>query len=157
MPEPRDHTAIARTIIEANLYLVLGTADASGMPWVSPVYYASAGYAEFFWVSSPESRHSRNLAARPEVSLVIFDSGAAIGTGQAVYMSAAAEVLTGPGLERALAVYSQSALARGGRAFHAADVQPPAPYRLYRAAASEHWILDPDPDRRGDHRVRVTV
>ena len=61
----QDLGAIARTIIEANMYMVLGTADKTGRPWVSPVYYAFAGYNEFYWVSSPEARHSRNLATRP--------------------------------------------------------------------------------------------
>jgi hypothetical protein len=40
------------------------------------------------------ARHSRNLAARPQVSIVIFDSHARIGMGQAVYVSAVAEELT---------------------------------------------------------------
>ncbi len=82
--------AIARSIIDSNLYVTLGTADAEGRPWVSPVYYASAGYMEFFWASSPKATHSRNIAVRPEISMVIFDSQAAIHTGQAVYMSAVA-------------------------------------------------------------------
>ena len=56
---------IARTIIDANLYMTLGTADEAGRPWVSPVYYAFAGYEEFFWVSSPEATHSRHLPGRP--------------------------------------------------------------------------------------------
>ena len=43
-----------RHIIEANRYLVLATADATGRPWSSPVYFAHIGYTEFFWVSSPE-------------------------------------------------------------------------------------------------------
>ena len=79
------------------MYMVLGTADESGQPWVSPVYYASAEYKEYYWVSSPEVRHSRNIAIRPQVSIVIFDSQAPIGTGQGVYMSAIAEELTGAG------------------------------------------------------------
>ncbi len=53
---------LARTIIDSNMYMVLGTADESGQPWVSPVYYASAGYKEFYWVSSPEVKHSQNIA-----------------------------------------------------------------------------------------------
>ena len=150
-------SAIARAIIDANLYGVLGTADTSGLPWVSPVYYAAAHYSEFFWVSSPHARHSLNLAARPQLSLVIFNSQAPIGTGQAVYVSAVAEALPEVDMERGLDIYSRSALAHGGRAFTPADVQAQASRRLYRAIASEHWILDPDPSRPGDNRIRVTV
>ncbi len=142
--------AIARAIIDANLYMVLGTADESGHPWVAPVYYASTDYKEFYWVSSLEAQHSRNLALRPQLSIVIFDSQVPIATGQAVYMAAVAQALTGADLDRGLDIYSRSALARGGRAWKKQDAQPPAPYRLYRATASEQWILDPSasPDRR---------
>ena len=38
----------ARGIIDANLYLVLATADVTGRPWSSPVYFAHSGYAELF-------------------------------------------------------------------------------------------------------------
>jgi nitroimidazol reductase NimA-like FMN-containing flavoprotein (pyridoxamine 5'-phosphate oxidase superfamily) len=65
----KDPAAIAREIIDANLYMVLGTADETGRPWASPVYYAVAGYREFYWVSSPGATHSRNIAGRPEVSV----------------------------------------------------------------------------------------
>ena len=70
--------------------------DAAGRPWVSPVYFAHAGFAEFFWVSSPDATHSRNIAARPEVGIVVFDSQVAIGTGQGVYMPAIAKLLEKP-------------------------------------------------------------
>ena len=61
-------------IIEASRYLVLATADKAGRPWSSPVYFAHIGFTEFFWVSSPDATHSRNIAVRPEVGIVIFDS-----------------------------------------------------------------------------------
>ena len=77
---------VARAIIDGNRYMVLGTADQGGRPWVSPVYYAPSGYSELFWVSSPKAQHSRNLAARREVSIVVFDSQAPVGDGQGVYM-----------------------------------------------------------------------
>jgi len=35
--------AHARVIIEANLYLTLGTADSDGRPWTSPVYFRPGG------------------------------------------------------------------------------------------------------------------
>jgi len=91
MNQQEDLGAVARGIIDSNRYMVLGTADETGRPWVSPVYFAAAGYAEFYWVSSPEATHSRNVAARSQLSIVVFDSQVPIGTGQGVYMSAVAE------------------------------------------------------------------
>ena len=102
-----DVAAIARAIVDSNRYMTLGTADAGGLPWVSPVWYAPEGYSEFFWVSAPEARHSRNLAARPQIAIVIFDSGAPVGTGQGVYMRAIAEQVAEPELERGIEVFSR--------------------------------------------------
>jgi hypothetical protein len=153
MSQGQEFGDIARAIIDSNLYMVLGTADESGQPWVSPVYYAAADYKAFYWVSSIETQHSRNLATRPQLSIVIYDSHALIGTGQAVYMSAHAAALTGADLDRGLDIYSRSALNHGGRAWTKQNALPPAPYRLYRAIASQQWILDPTASI--DERVQV--
>jgi uncharacterized protein YhbP (UPF0306 family) len=142
-----DLGAIARAIIDSNMYMTLGTADENGRPWVSPVYYVPEGYVDFYWVSSPEAKHSRNLAARPEVSIVIFDSRTPVGSGQGVYMSAVAEDLMGDDIERGIAVFSRRSEAHGAGEWNLEDVRPPARHRLYRATASEHFVLDPQ-DRR---------
>jgi uncharacterized protein YhbP (UPF0306 family) len=154
MDQP-DLGTIARTIIDTIMYMVLGTADESGQPWVSPVYFASAGYIEFFWVSSPETRHSRNIATRSQVSLVVFDSKVPISTGQGVYMSAVAEELFGVELERAIVIYSHTSLKHGGPAWKLEDVQAPTLYRLYRATAQEYWVLDPT--SHPNQRTLVTI
>jgi hypothetical protein len=143
---------LARAVVDANLYMTLGTAGEAGRPWVSPVYYAPLGYTEFVWVPSPEARHSRNIAVRPQLSIVIFDTHAPINTGQGVYIAAFAEELTGADLERALDAYSRRAEAHGGRAFTRDDVRPPARHRLYGAKASEHFVLSPR-----DERIRVSL
>jgi len=151
----QDLGELARTIIDSNSYMVLGTADESGLPWVSPVWYAPAEYREFFWVSSPEARHSRNLTTRPQISIVIFDSQVPIGTGQGVYMTARAEELTGDDVARGMGIFSQRSEAQGGRRWTAGEVQPDTPRRLYRAIASEHFVLDPD--SKPDQRAPVTL
>lgn len=150
----QENAAVARAIIDANLYMVLATADADGNPWVSPVYYAPAEYRDFFWVSRPEAAHSRNLSARPdrEVAIVIFDSSAPIGTGQAVYMSAVARQVDDDEAAEGIAVFSRRSLAHGGNEWTAKDVQAPAELRLYQATATEHSILG-----EGDRRVPVTL
>ena len=136
-----DPIETAKTIVDANLYMVLGTADENGHPWVSPVYYASVDYREFVWVSRPETLHSHNLTARPEISIVIFDSSVPIGTGQGVYMAATAEEVTGHARIAAIEVFSRRSLEHGGRAWTLEDVEPPAEFRLYRATATAHYIL----------------
>jgi nitroimidazol reductase NimA-like FMN-containing flavoprotein (pyridoxamine 5'-phosphate oxidase superfamily) len=147
--------ATAREIIDGSMYMVLGTADEAGRPWVSPVYFAAGGYSDFYWVSLPDAQHSRNLAGRPEVSIVVFDSGVPIGTGQGVYMSARAEELAGEELERGIAVFARRNEEHGGRPWSADDVRLPAPHRLYRASVDQHWMLDKEA-RPGDRRTPVT-
>ena len=140
-------TNLARAIIDEISYMTLGTADENGLPWVSPVWFASDEYHEFFWVSSPERRHSRNIAARPEVAIVIFDSRVPISTGQAVYMSAVAEEATGSDVERGIQVFSRRSEAEEARPWGVDDVSGQARLRLYRAAASEHFVLGAQDER----------
>jgi uncharacterized protein YhbP (UPF0306 family) len=145
-----DLAALARSIVDSNDYMVLATADESGLPWASPVWYAPEDYREFFWVSSPEARHSRNLAVRPELGIVIFDSTVVVGAGQGVYLSAVGELLSGDDLDRGIAIFSRRSEERGAQAWTRDRVVPPAPLRLFRATVSEHSMLDPaaSPDQR---------
>jgi nitroimidazol reductase NimA-like FMN-containing flavoprotein (pyridoxamine 5'-phosphate oxidase superfamily) len=151
MPTTGAAEMTARAIIDANLYMVLATADGTGRPWSSPVYFAHGGYTEFLWVSAPEAEHSRNIAARPQVGIVIFDSHAPIGTGQGVYISALAEQVGSDHLTRGIETFSQRSLAHGGAAWTVKDVQADSGLQLYRAAADSYSILAKD--GRPDHRI----
>jgi nitroimidazol reductase NimA-like FMN-containing flavoprotein (pyridoxamine 5'-phosphate oxidase superfamily) len=144
--------SVARAVFAGNRYMTLGTADERGHPWVTPVWFAPADYREFFWVSAPAARHSRNIAVRPEVSIVVFDSQVPVGSASAVYMTAVAQELTGGAQERGLAVFARESEAQGLRVWGAADVTAPGRHRLYRAAVTEQWVLDPH-----DERLPVTL
>ena len=135
--------------------MVLATADEGGRPWASPVYFANNGYSEFFWVSSPEATHSRNIATRPEVGIVVFDSQVPIGTGHGVYMPAVAEEVAGAELERGIEIFSQRSEAHGGLPWRLDDVQEEAGIRLYRARAEKHSVLAKDGSP--DHRVAAEI
>ena len=144
-----DPTTAAREILDANHYMTLATADGEGEPWASPVWFAHAGYREFFWISRPGARHSRNIAVRPQLAIVIFDSTVPEGEGVAVYLEARAEEVTeaDPGRARAIEVFAERSRATGGIEFTAADVAPTSELRLYRATATAHYLLG-DGDRR---------
>jgi nitroimidazol reductase NimA-like FMN-containing flavoprotein (pyridoxamine 5'-phosphate oxidase superfamily) len=148
MTEP-DLSAIARSIVDSNRFMTLATADADGLPWASPVWYAPADYTQFLWASKPGARHSRNIVQRPQVAIVIYDSHEP-GWWKAVYMTAVAEELAdvGEGIE----VYSRRSVAQGFRAWTREDVVPPARHRLYRATVGEHFVLDDH-----DERLQVTL
>jgi nitroimidazol reductase NimA-like FMN-containing flavoprotein (pyridoxamine 5'-phosphate oxidase superfamily) len=141
MDPERDLAATARRIIDSNRYMTLATADETGLPWASPVWYAPARYRDFFWVSKPEARHSRNLATRPELAIVIFDSHGP-GDWNAVYMSAVAKEVQGVDIDEGIQIFTRRSEDQGMRAWTREDVSPPARHRLYRATASEHFVLD---------------
>ena len=147
----------ARQLIDTNNYMVLGTADASGTPWTTPVFFSPDGHSEFYWVSGRSTRHSRNIAGRPEVSLAIFDSRCAIGTAEAVYMSATAAEVPVEDHERALVVFNAKLEER--RHFTVAEIREPEEFRLYRATVVEHSVLirGGHPLNRMPHDSRVVV
>jgi len=159
-----DLAAEVRSILDANLYVTLGTADAEGRPWAAPVYFATADDIDLYWVSAPDAKHSRNIAERPQVSLVVFDSQVPAYSGRAVYMVATAVELAGIELERGVSVYPGSPT-RGASPVTLQDVTAPAGYRMYRATVSEHSVLCPRETGRPctrhgsavDHRAIVTM
>ena len=144
MEEPQDLRAVAESIVDSNRFMTLATADRDGRPWASPVWYAPVGYGSFLWVSSPEANNSRNLAVRPELAIVIFDSHEA-GGWKALYMSATAEQLED--VDEGIGIYSRHGVAQGLRPWTRDDVQPPARHRLYRATVVERFVLDPHDQR----------
>jgi hypothetical protein len=158
---PTDLVAKGRAIIDDNQFLTLGTANADGEPWASPVFYVADGYSTFYWVSSPQATQVRNIAVRPQVGIVVFNSQQVPGSGEAVYMSATARELDGAEFDRWCSVYLGAApFGRGPE-----DMRAPGPYRAYGAFVTEHSMLcpqasrDPCPvhGRTSDHRMVVTL
>ena len=131
--------AMARRVIDGNHYMTLGTTDPGGTPRLSPVYYTPAGYDRLYWVSSPDAHHSRNLLERPDVQIVIFDSTAAVGHAEAVYLSARARPIPADELD---AVIGEAFAERGGaRRFAAEELHGDADLRLYVASATSCEVL----------------
>ncbi|HEU5477054.1 MAG TPA: pyridoxamine 5'-phosphate oxidase family protein [Gaiellaceae bacterium] len=143
---------LLRSIVDKNPYMTLATADEEGTPWATPVWYATADYREFVWVSDPDARHSRNLAQRPELGIVIFDSQQRPATGEAVYLSALAELVPEGEIDRCLGLFSTVSRRQELPEWKRADVDPPARLRLYRATATAHYLLT-----GRDERIAVEV
>jgi nitroimidazol reductase NimA-like FMN-containing flavoprotein (pyridoxamine 5'-phosphate oxidase superfamily) len=145
----------ARAIVDENRYLTLGTADQDGTPWATPVFFTPDGYSDFYWVSSPDARHSRNVAARPEVAMVVFDSTVAVGSAEAVYLSGVAAQVPDDELERCARLFSARLPELKG--FPPDELRPPELFRLYRARVTEHSVLvrgsDPELGTGVDSRI----
>ena len=138
----------ARAIVDANSYMTLATADADGAPWASPVWFAHDEYETFLWMSQPDARHSRNITARREIAIVIFDSTVTPNQRNAVYVEAAAAIVPDGELADAVAVYAARSVARGLETLAREEVSGEAPWRLYRARASTVYVLEDEHDRR---------
>ena len=129
-----DLNAMARRVIDANHYMTLGTLDPNGEPRLSPVYYTPARYTDLYWLSSPEAQHSQNVLERPEVKIVIFDSTAHVGQGEAVYLAARGRAVPDDALEAACAEAFRTTA--GARRFGPNELRGHAPLRLYVARAT---------------------
>jgi pyridoxine/pyridoxamine 5'-phosphate oxidase len=148
-----------RRSIDMTSYMTLATADADGNPWISPVYFTPVDHRTFYWVSSPEAVHSRNIAVRPEVRIVFFDSTVPVGHAEASYVGATAGPV--PDAEVAAAVRVYSARLGGARSFGVEEVTGAADLRLYAAHATSCEVLvrggDPDFGAGVDGRRVVDV
>jgi nitroimidazol reductase NimA-like FMN-containing flavoprotein (pyridoxamine 5'-phosphate oxidase superfamily) len=147
-----DTAAVAARLVGSNRYMTIATADADGTPWVSPVWYAAASDTEFLWVSSPTARHSRNITARPQIAIVIFDSTVPETAAEALYLEATARELADDQVPEAIAAYSARSQACGNPVWTVKDVVPPSRFRLYCATAMTRSVLGP-----GDQRLPVTT
>jgi Pyridoxamine 5'-phosphate oxidase len=124
---------LARRVIDANLYMMLGTVDPDGAPRLSPVFYTSARYTDFYWLSSPQAHHSRNLELRSEVRIVIFNSTAPIGQGEAVYLTGTAGAVADDDLDSACQGFRSVS---GTRAFTPDEIRGDSDLLLYVAHAT---------------------
>src|SRR4029079_8580652 len=104
--------------------------------------------------------HSRNIASRPEVRIVLFDSTVAVGQAQAAYLSAVARRVPDDEVEERARIYS-SGDQLGARRFGVAELTGAASLRLYVATATSHEVLvrggDPDYGADIDSRRSVDV
>lgn len=144
-------------ILAANDYLVLGTADAAGQPWVSPVFFAPLGTDRVCWVSSTDARHSRNIAHRRTVAITVFDSTVAVGRAEAVYFDADAG-LAGPDESRAALLALNERLPENKR-LTADDFRDIRTLAVYTADLRHRYLLvrGGDPDHGNDLDMTLEV
>lgn len=144
---------LALRVVEALRYVVLATADAGGTPWVSPVYFAADGLTTFWWVSSPTSTHSRNIAERPADALTVFDSTQAVGAGLGVYARAVARRLDDADVAQQVETYSARSAADGAGVWDRQRLTGSG-FALYRADVTELSLL---PGRGSDRRIPLQL
>ena len=143
-----DRSSIARSVIDANRFMTVATADVRGTPWATPVWFASADGRRFLWVSKPTTRHSQNIASRPEVAIVLYDSRTTPAERQAVYIEATAREVEDDELDEGIGIFSTESASQGLAEWSRDDVTPPARFRLFEATATAMFVLADGPDER---------
>jgi uncharacterized protein YhbP (UPF0306 family) len=133
-----DHSVVDR-VLNANRYLVLGTADAHGRPWVTPVFFAPLDPHRVCWVSSPHSRHSRNIASRETLAITVFDSTVEVGRAEAAYFDADAAQLDPD--QTVAALQALNARLPQDKQLSSDDLQPVGPMVIYQAELRHRYVL----------------
>ena len=141
-----DNHAHARTVLDDTCYAVLATADADGIPWATPVWYAHDDLDRLYWLSWPGSRHSQLIEQRSEVAVTVFDTHAVPNEGTAFYATARARQCPAEQLDDGLRVVNRRSLAQGIGEFTRERVTGTSRLRLYVAEITEAWVLDQDAD-----------
>ncbi|SEE70385.1 pyridoxamine 5'-phosphate oxidase family protein [Ruania alba] len=149
-----DRSAVAR-VLAANRYLVLGTADEDGEPWVSPVFFALLDPERMCWVSSPDSRHSRNIAQRARIAITVFDSTVEVGRAEAAYFDADAARATPE--ETTAALQSLNSRLPQNKQLSCEDLQPRGPLIVYRADLRRRYVLVRGGNAEFGNAVDMTV
>ena len=151
---------LARKIIESNQYMTLGTSDANGSPWVSPVVYAHDKNWNLYFISIPESRHCQNIKVNNRVAVAIFDSQQSVGEGVGLQIEGVVEETTLKDAPLVTKMYFsrkyphgrniKSAFSSALKKFLDGEI-----YRFYKFIPTKVWINDPNADR--DVRVEVNL
>lgn len=156
-----DASRKARRLIEATPHLTLATADASGKPWSSPVYFAHDQAFTLYWVSFRQTVHSANIRVRPQVGISLLGEPPD-HEGQGVYFDAVATELHDlTEVERAIEVRRTRPQDRKFAVTAPGDVLGDAAWRIYRAVpVAVYTYHDAAEIVHGQHvdvRVEVTL
>lgn len=149
-----DRSDIGR-VLTANRYVVLGTADENGRPWVTPVFFAPLEPNRVCWVSSPDSRHSRNIAHRPAVAITVFDSTVEVGRAEAAYFDTDAARAAADEIDTAL--QSLNLRLSHDKQLGRDDLQPRGPLVVYRADLRRSYVLVRGGNSEFGNAVDMTV
>lgn len=141
--------------------MTIATADKSGKPWVSPVFFAYDEDYNFYWVSYTGAKHSQNIRSREEVGVVIFDSSAPEGDGDGVYFDAVAEQLEDTGeIKRAMKILAERVTVEEFKIKDIKEVTGSSAWRIYVARPRQISKLSSDSvdgqyiDKRIDIQLR---
>lgn len=136
--------------------MVLSTANIKSKPWVSPVFYVYDETFSFYWVSSKDAVHSKNIRRNPQVAIVIFGTVPPNGAIDAVYIDAQATELEEPSdIQLAIELLSQRAQPDKFTIKSLSDVTDSATWRIYVAKAKAVYKRSDTIDQASGQAITV--
>ena len=131
-----------RRLLDESHFMSLATASKNAVPWGSPIFFGVDEDLVFYWLSSPEAQHSKNIHANPLAFITIYDSTRRDWDGFGVYFSTRAEKIDETDLD-ALAKAHETCFKKAGRSLVDPSVYTgDYPRKYYRATVEEAWIND---------------
>lgn len=150
--DENDQESIAKFILDnlpRHKQFALATINSDGSPWVVCVNLAYDDQVNFIWRSLKSTEHSKNVNARPYVSMCVFSEIPEVGDFGYYCKAVAHEVNDEEELKRLLAVRYA-----GKEAPPTSEFLGDAPGRLYYTKVTEAYIND---DRHIKTRVDLKV
>ena len=135
-----DQTTITDFILQnlpSHKMLALATVGADGKPWAVCVHTAFDMHVGFIWRSQVSAEHSKNIQARPDVSICAFSNSPKIGDFGFYCNAVAKEVGDEAELTKLLAIFYQ-----GREVPKVSEFTGDSLARLYYALPTEAWVTD---------------
>jgi nitroimidazol reductase NimA-like FMN-containing flavoprotein (pyridoxamine 5'-phosphate oxidase superfamily) len=127
----------ARQLIKVTHHMTIATADVSGKPWSSPVFFVYDRQFTFYWVSFIGAVHSVNIRVRPQVAITLL-GGPPDHEGDGVYIDGEAFELDDESeVEQAIQVLWTRPQESKFTVDSPADVLGDAAWRVYKAVPKE--------------------
>ena len=147
-----------RKLIKTAKHVALATVNADGSPHNSPVFAAFDDGLQLVWASSPEARHSKNIARSGQVFVVVFD---ALGDGGGLYVQARAAEVSPDDMPQALETFNVARERLLREKLAPGYFMRAAPQRLYRAVPEKLWVNFSEKDANGhvvhDNRFEISL
>jgi uncharacterized protein YhbP (UPF0306 family) len=101
--------------MDASPLYALATVAPHGRAYISHMYFAWTDSFDVWWISDPDSRHSRNLGTNRSAAVTIYDSRQTWGRpDRGVHLFGAAAEVAGPGAREAEHAYAKRFSSYGG-------------------------------------------
>jgi len=125
-------------LLDSNKHMVISTADISGKPWVSPVFFVYDSEYNLYWISSKNTRHSQNIRENNRIAIVVFGTIPDSNKNDGVYFDAEAEELSDISkIEDAIKILNEKQQSDKYMITSIDEVSNHASWRIYKAVLKE--------------------